>query len=742
MSGLKHFLSRFSTLPPIFEFNIERLKRIFFIGTPILLIVTLFIGWMSAKRVRNTVVEYFNLQQLLLARHASTQIEDSLNHLKRELSLLSLSPSIQYAEVAFMAERMRIAFSSVKHEGALEVRLVNDTKIKANIVNDLGYRTEVPTHEDMYYLELARKEENKGHMWISDIFCGDYGENYKRPMMRMVIPVWQVSVDESHPIALNKFTGALMFLVDTNELTGKVLKGIQSGRTGYAWIIDPKGIFLYHLEKDFVGKNAFEVRKGKMPSISFVKINEIQKEKMLKGEEGTSWYISGWHRGQEGEIKKLIAYAPVRLDDTNNPGNNWSVAVVAPVSEVEGTVRGIQIGQFLLEGVVVFGILFGGFLIFTMLVKWSSALKIEVDEKTKELRKSEDMYRSLVENAEDIIFTVDKEFKFLSMNRYGYSFLNRRDRDIVGSNIIEIFHDEEPELQLKTIREVFKTNTSRNLINKVKVNGLEHWLSTNFSGLLDEKGNVVSVLGIARDITERRKVEDQMYHTEKLASVGTMAAGVAHEINNPLAIILGFTEMLMEKVPRDSESYEILKTIEKQGLNAQRIVQNLLSFARFSEPKEEEVDVNKVIEAILAVEGNTLLINNISVERDIVETLPTVRGDPGEFQQVFFNILSNAISAMKGGGVLTIVAKPVDNGRNVEVRISDTGKGIKKEHRAKIFDPFFTSKKVGEGTGLGLTITYALVSKYGGSITFETKTKEESERTGTTFIVTLPTIIK
>ncbi|MDI6889570.1 MAG: ATP-binding protein [Thermodesulfovibrionales bacterium] len=739
--GIKYFWSRLLAFSSrsIFDFNIEHLKKMVIVGTPLLLIITLLIGWLSARKVRETVVKDFNQQQLLLAKHAATQIEDSLNHLKRELSLLSLSPSIQYKESAFMDKRMDIAFLSIKDKGGVEIRFID---IKTHMVDDLGYRSVSPSREDIYYLGWAKREENKGHILICDIFGRDYGDNYKRPMTRLVIPVWQVSVDESHPVAQNKFSGALMFLVDATELTGKVTKGIQSGKTGYAWVVDRKGIFLYHHEKDFIGKNAFEVRKGKMPSISFTRINEIQKEKMLKGKEGTSWYISGWHRGQEGKIKKLIAYAPIRLDDTNKAENIWSVAAVAPINEVEGTIRGIQIGQFLLEGVVVFGILSGGFLIFSILLKWSIVLKKEVEEKTKELRKSEDLYRSLVENAEDIIFTVDREGKFLSMNRYGYNFLNKGHEDIMGFNIAELFHDEEAGLQLKTIERVFETNVSRNLISKVRVNGSEHWLSTIFSGLQDENGNVISVLGIARDITERKKVEEQMYHTEKLASVGTMAAGVAHEINNPLAIILGFTEMLTEKVPQDSEFYEILKTVEKQGLNAKRIVENLLSFARFSEPKEEEVDINENIEAVLAVEGNTLTLNNIFVERDIAESLPMVKGDPGEVQQVFFNIISNAISAMKGGGILKIVTRAVDGGRSVEIRISDTGWGIKKEHRAKIFDPFFTTKKVGEGTGLGLTISYALVTKHGGSITFETKTKEESEKTGTTFIITLPAIKK
>jgi len=731
-SRVSAFLSR-----SIVDYSVEHLKMIVIIGTPLLLIITLLIGWLYAGKVRETVVRDFNQQQLLLAKHAASQIEDSINHLKRELSLLSFSPSIQYKESAFMNKRMDIAFSSIKDKGGVEIRFIDTQDRKAYIVDDLGFKTVSPSQEDMHYLEWANIEENKGNIHICEIFCEDYGDNYKRPMMRMVISVWQVSVDESHPVAKNTFSGVLMFLIDATELTGKVTRGIQSGKTGYAWVIDKKGIFLYHLEKDFIGENAFEVRKGKMPSISFARINEIQKEKMLKGDEGTSWYISGWHRGQEGEIKKLIAYAPIRLDSSNK-GEIWSVAVVAPISEVEGTVRGIQIGQFLLEGVVVFGILTGGFVIFTMLLKWSTILRKEVEEKTKELRKSEGLYRSLVERAEDIIFRVDRNGKFLSMNSYGYNFFKRKSEDIVRHNLIELFPPDCAESQIKTIEDVFEDNISRHLICPLLVDGNEYWLSTNFSGLLDEYGKVSSILGIARDITERRKMEEQMYHTEKLASLGTMAAGVAHEINNPLAIILGFTEMMAEKVPPDSEFYEILKTMEKQGLNAQRIVSNLLSFAHFAEPKEEEIDVNQSIEAVLAVEGNTLKLNNISLQRDMMESLPVIKGDSGELQQVFFNIISNAISAMKEGGLLKVVTKSLDSGRNVEIRVSDTGAGIQKEHRAKIFDPFFTTKKVGEGTGLGLAISYALVSKHGGTITFETKTEEETKETGTTFIVTLP----
>jgi len=245
-------------------------------------------------------------------------------------------------------------------------------------------------------------------------------------------------------------------------------------------------------------------------------------------------------------------------------------------------------------------------------------------------------------------------------------------------------------------------------------------------------------LGISRDVTERKQMEEHSFYTEKLASMGTLAAGVAHEINNPLGVILGFTELLLEKFPADSEEYDFLKTIENQGLNAKRVIENLLNFARHKEHKEEAVDVNKNIENVLSIMGNTLLLNKIKAVKQLQSDLPPVTADAGELQQVFFNIINNAIYAMAQNGSGTLTLSTMSLTDTVEIRIKDSGEGIKQENRKRIFDPLFTTKEVGKGTGLGLSVSYGIITKHGGNVTFETKTKYESEETGTTFIITLP----
>ncbi|MDP2167454.1 MAG: cache domain-containing protein [Thermodesulfovibrionales bacterium] len=733
LSGLRRLIIRL--IERFCPFNVTLLQVMVGLFTAVMLLVVLILGWMSSTKVKEVVTMDFNQQQLVLAQHAAGQIENNLNSLKREMSLLSLSPSVQYSEAVFMGSRMGIAFSSIKDSGGLDIRFIEAGKPLTHMVDDHGYRRARPAPEDKYYLEWARRKENRGSTIISAVSPVIYGDGRHKLAMKMALPVYQVSVDETHRMATNKFSGVLIFLVDATGLIEEITKGIKSGKTGYAWVMDKNGIFLYHPESKFIGKDAFTAREEKKPTISFARINEIQKEMMLAGKEGTSWYISGWHKGVEGEMKKLIAYTPISLGGSS--GQLWSVAVVAPISEVADAVHSIQVRQISLQAVIIAVILLGGMAVTYLIVNWSDMLSQEVEKKTAEVKKSEQRYMSLVENAEDVIFTVDCSGNYLSINRYGAQFLGSTPDGIIGRNLSEVLLWPSGEAMLMAVMDVFESKKGSQITHPVKIGEQEYWLNTNFRRLMDGEGNVYAVLGISRDITDRKKMEERSYHTEKLASMGTLAAGVAHEINNPLGIILGFTDLLLEKTGRGTEEHDMLETIEKHGLRAKRVVENLLSFARYSEYKEELVNINDNIKDVLSVVENTLRVNKIFLKQELQDGLPPVGGCAEELQQVFFNIITNAVSAMKKGGALTVATRSI-NGQQVEVRFADTGDGIRKEHRDRIFDPLFTTKKIGEGTGLGLSVSYGIIMKYGGTISFETKTEDESFETGTTFIITLP----
>jgi signal transduction histidine kinase len=244
---------------------------------------------------------------------------------------------------------------------------------------------------------------------------------------------------------------------------------------------------------------------------------------------------------------------------------------------------------------------------------------------------------------------------------------------------------------------------------------------------------------MARDITDRQHMENQMAQTEKLASMGTLAAGVAHEINNPVGVMLGFTELLLDRVPPESKEHEMLKTIERQGLNAKRIIENLMTFARQPAKHEEFTDLNRDLDNVLTLVKNNLLTKKVDLEKRLAEGLPRVRGDAGELQQVFLNLINNAVAAMPSGGKLTVITKINPYNHMVEVVFADTGAGIPKKYADQIFVPFFTTKKVGEGTGLGLAVSYAIVEKCGGQIRFESRAADDGVEgpTGTTFFIDL-----
>jgi signal transduction histidine kinase len=182
----------------------------------------------------------------------------------------------------------------------------------------------------------------------------------------------------------------------------------------------------------------------------------------------------------------------------------------------------------------------------------------------------------------------------------------------------------------------------------------------------------------------------------------------------------------------------MLKTIQRQGDNCKKIVENLLVFARIPETGTIEADVLDDLQKAVNLVMNTLLTRKVVLKTDIEEDLPKVRGDSHQLQQVYLNIMSNAVAAMHDGGILTISTHWSND--MVSIAFTDTGHGIAPEHRDKIFEPFFTTKKVGEGTGLGLSVSYGIVKKFGGDIQVKSQTAEDGKEPGTTFTVTLPVV--
>jgi signal transduction histidine kinase/CheY-like chemotaxis protein len=230
---------------------------------------------------------------------------------------------------------------------------------------------------------------------------------------------------------------------------------------------------------------------------------------------------------------------------------------------------------------------------------------------------------------------------------------------------------------------------------------------------------------------ELRAAQEQLLQSEKLASIGQLAAGVAHEINNPMGVILGFSQGILKTLPEDDPLKKPLTTMEKESLRCKRIVQNLLDFARRSEPTLHLTNINELIDASCDLVVHQTSLQNVKLVKSYDPALPSIMADPNQLQQVFINIILNAYQAMPDGGTLHITTRTVS--LELQVIFADTGTGIPSESVQNIFDPFFTTKEVGEGTGLGLSVSYGIVKAHGGDIEVESQVGK-----GTTFAIKLP----
>ncbi len=263
----------------------------------------------------------------------------------------------------------------------------------------------------------------------------------------------------------------------------------------------------------------------------------------------------------------------------------------------------------------------------------------------------------------------------------------------------------------------------------------ESILNIAIAPLVSKDMQQIGRLVIFDDVTDRAELERRLVQADKLSSIGLLAAGVAHEVNTPLAVISTYAQMLAKQVSGDETKSKMLEKIAKQTFRASEIVNGLLNFSRTSSTEFENLDLNRVIRETLNLIDHQLQKAGVRVNADLEPTLPAIRGNAGKMQQVFLNLFLNARDAMANGGMLTVRTWSEDGLAHAEV--SDTGQGIPQEYLSRIYDPFFTTKPAKKGTGLGLSVTYGIVQEHGGTIEVRSQ-----EGVGTTFLLDFPLVKK
>ncbi len=294
------------------------------------------------------------------------------------------------------------------------------------------------------------------------------------------------------------------------------------------------------------------------------------------------------------------------------------------------------------------------------------------------------------------------------------------------------------------VEEFYRTRQSPGIHNLYKFRlaaptGETRTVNVAIAPLVTKKFSVVGRLIIMDDITERVELESQLSQADKLSSIGLLAAGVAHEVNTPLAVISSYAQMLSKQLQGDEHKGGLLDKITRQTFRASEIVNNLLNFSRTSGAEFAEVDVNKIILETLSLLEHQFKTTKVVVQDELASHLPMIQGNAGRLQQVFLNLFLNAKDAMPDGGTLRVATS---NGDGVSVAISDTGTGIAQEHIQRIYDPFFTTKAAPQngqrrGTGLGLSVTYGIIQEHAGKIRVES-----APDAGTTFYLDFPLMRK
>ncbi len=360
---------------------------------------------------------------------------------------------------------------------------------------------------------------------------------------------------------------------------------------------------------------------------------------------------------------------------------------------------------------------------------------LELQQTHNHLKASETKYRLMFETSRDTIIIIDEQERVRDINSAGIALFG--------------FMDRAEALSMETYFQIFfdardAANFSRIIEEQGFVNGLEvemvdrqgskMSIMVSATARQGENGGLAGITAMLRDLTEMRRMEKYLAQAEKLASIGQLASGVAHEINNPLGVIQCYANLIAKSQPSDPQILSDVGIIRKHTDQCRQVVEALLNFSRAAEPRMNETDVNACIEEVVSVLDLQLQKDKFNIERQFDAALPRITVDSNRIKQVLMNLLINAAQAMPEGGRITVGTALKANGKQLAIAISDTGPGISKENLTKIFDPFFTTKGPEKGTGLGLSVSYGIIQQHNGTITVDS-----AHGKGTTFQILLPT---
>ena len=368
---------------------LKKLLPLVYVGALALTVLIAYVGYSTSRQAQEIITSQFNHQQLILARKISDHIQNQISHLQQSLlAVRETWPADPRASRQASAEILGQHRQLLSGE-VLSLMVLNGQGQPVWRLQDPSWTPkEVPLPELKTLGPFLPNPLSPNRVWVGRTFS--LAGKWVLPLM---VPLAGQTDRETG------VQGAVVFILDAIQIAKKATFGVVSGSTGYAWVINPQGILLDHFENEFVGRSIFEVRKARNPQLSYKMIDDLTRRELLQKKEGTAQYLSGWHRGKLAPTEKLIAYTPIPFYETPERRGRpqpllaeefWSVALVAPIEEVSGLIRSLNIRQFLLIGIFQLLIIFGTGMLVFISSRWSDSLTIEVDRKTEELKKSQE----------------------------------------------------------------------------------------------------------------------------------------------------------------------------------------------------------------------------------------------------------------------------------------------------------------------------------------------------------------
>jgi C4-dicarboxylate-specific signal transduction histidine kinase len=663
------------------------------IGTLIVIISALItLSTFFQESLQMEMAEQFSKQQLLLSQTIAENITTYLSFLKQDaLHLSSLLSKLEMPE-----------------------NIYDELQKKALIKNYIGILD--PTGQIIYF----KGNRDSLKRAIPEIL---EQSNIMTPSSTLIIKRPSTAYAISPVYRQGRFSGVALLQVSISDIANHFVSAIKTGTRGYAWIMDKDGDLLYHPEQQgMVGRNLY---KTDMSCFQCHQSFNLEKTIIEGKAKDFGRYIA-----PTGE-DKIIAFSTASIDNIS-----WIVAASAPYSEVTyATKSSMRLYSYLILSIFTTTTIISIWLIIfnkkritademakrkEELEKYAVELEEKVKRRTAELTSEKEKLDTIVSAIGGGLILMDEHGKILWTNQIIQEMLGHDVRGLACQDLCSecsfIFDTSTKEINATVMPDLFGQKGKYFQITNAPVKGGD--------------GEVYGYIWLIQDITEMKKMEEHIGHSEKLASLGRLAAGIAHEIGNPLTSIFSFVQILKE-AEEDKFKRESLETVHFHINRISDILKQLSGFTKMPRGEIKECHINEIIETSVNIIHFDKKSKGIAIIKELSSELSnyTCICDSNQLSQVFVNLTLNAIDSMSDGGTLTVRSMP-QNG-NIKIQFEDTGFGIPKEDLPKIFDPFYTTKE--KGTGLGLAVSYDIIKKMNGAITVESEVDK-----GSVFTVTIP----